>query len=253
MNTKIIVALVVGIVLVGLSGTASAAYYNLSANYVYADSAVNAGPAGLFTAGTTLYTEVTGYNPSNDATHMHSWIDNSMVVVSVSSPKTDVNFGLVQGGETHLTLETNLPGNMNTFVASDMAFQEINYAANGDAFDIYFYGDSVTHASTHKGILPIGPMALWDYNQLEVEVEASEYWNGVKWVPAASIKSGNIGYVCNTHGEATMEAEHVLGPVTAGSGIVAWSNADGEIWEPMGTISNDLEAYQQVYMWWPTP
>jgi hypothetical protein len=246
MNTKIIVALVVGIALVGLSGTASAAYYNLSANYVYADSAVNAGPGGVFTADTTLYTEVTGHNPSGDATHMHSWIQNSMLVVSASSPKTDVNFGLVQGGETHLTLKSNLPKNMNTFAASDRAFQEISYVANGDAFDIAFVGGSMTHASTHHGILP-GAVALWDSN---VVVSAANVNRDEDGNPLASIKSGRTGYVGEAHGEVLMEAEHVLGPVTAGSGITVWSNADGEIWDPNGVISNTVVGTQSVNVYW---
>ena len=38
----------------------------------------------------------------------------------------------------------------------------------------------------------------------------------------ASIRYGSTGYECATHAEVTMEAEHVLGPVTVGSGISLW-------------------------------
>jgi hypothetical protein len=37
-----------------------------------------------------------------------------------------------------------------------------------------------------------------------------------------SIRYGSTGYECATHAEVTMEAEHVLGPVTVGSGISLW-------------------------------
>jgi hypothetical protein len=248
MNTKIIVALVVGLALVGLTGAASAAYYNLSADYVYVDSGAN-----NFNADTLLNTSVTGTNPSGNPTHMHNWVDTNMTVGSVSSPATNVAFRLVQGAETALTIRTRMPGNRNTFKSSDIAFQELEYVANGDAFDIDFDAESRTHASTHEGILPIGQMAVWDYNVVDADAWVSKYWNGDKWVPQASIKSGNLDYTCTTHAEAEMEAEHVLGPVTAGSGITVSSNADGEIWDPFGTISNDVDGYQDVWMWWPTP
>ena len=252
MNTKIIVALVLGIALVGLTGAASAGYYYIDGNYVYADGEVNAGPSDSFSAYTDFEVELQGFNPDGEYMYMHNWVDNLMIVSSASSPSTNVNFGFVQGGESTLTIETDLPGNLNTFVSEDVAFQNVNYAANGDAFDINFYGDSITHASTHEGILPIEEMAVWDFNMLDANAHASGYWdaNGI-WVQEASIKDGDMGYVCTAYGEALMEAEHVLEPVNAGSGITAWSNTNGEIWEPYGTISNDLDAYQQVYMWWP--
>jgi hypothetical protein len=243
MNTKIIVALVLGIALVGLTGAASAAYYHIDGNYIYADGAANA-----FNADTRFDTEVVGTAPDGTPTHMHSWIDNDMAVTSVSSPNSDVNFALVQGGETSLTIETNLPGNINTFVSTDKAFQQIDYTVNGDAFDIDLTGDSVTHASTHNGILPIGAFAVWDSN---------EVWNEA-WVnydeagdPMASIKEGSTGYVCETHVEAVMEAEHVLGPVTAGSGITLWGETHGEIWAPLGELTNDVWGQQDIMVWWP--
>jgi hypothetical protein len=237
MNTKIIVALVVGIALVGLTGAASAGYYYINGDY-----------------DTFFEVDLDGYNSmTGDYMYMHNWIYNEMDVDSDSSDASDVFFGFAQGGSSTLTIETELPGNLNTFVSEDVAFQEIEYEVNGDAFWVGMDGYSDTHASTHEGILPIEQMAVWDENVFDGDTWVSEYWNGVEWVPEASIKSGNMGYVCETHGEALMEAEHVLGPVTAGSGITSWSYADGEIWEPYGTIANDIYAYQEVYMWWPTP
>jgi len=247
MNTKIIVALVLGIALVGLTGAASAAYYHIDGNYVYADSATDA-----FVAYTDFEVELDGVT-NGVPIYMHNWVNNSMEVDSVSSPNSDVRFGFVQGGESNLTIETGLPGNRNTFESEDQATQRINYVANGDAFEIGFFGESDTHAGTHEGILPIEEMAVWDYNMINGVADASGHEDDGVWVQEASIKSGRMGYSCNTHGEALMEAEHVLGPVTAGSGIRTWSYADGEIWEADGMISNDIEAYQEVSMWWPTP
>ena len=249
MNTKIIVALVLGIALVGLTGAASAGHYHIDGNYMYTDAAANA-----FDAHTDLEVILDGTGPAGNDIYMHTWVDNYMDVDSVSSDNSDVLFELVQNGVSALTIETGLPGNMNTFVSEDQATQKIDYVANGDAFNIGFYGVSNTHASTHEGILPIEEMNVWDYNEVNGVADASGYENenGV-WVDEASIKSGNVGYVCETHGEAQMEAEHILGPVTAGSGIKAWSNAHGEIWEVGGQISNDIEAYQEVSMWWSTP
>ena len=244
MNTKIIVALVVGLALVGLTGAASAANYELNADYMYLDGGTN-----NFNADTLLNTSITGTNPSGTPIHMHSWIDNNMAVGSVSSPNTNVGFGLVQGAETALVINTAMSGNMNTFESSDIAFQELAYVASGDAFDIDFDGTSVTHASTHEGILPIGAMAVWDNN----DVIAGASVSMVNEIPQASIKSGTIGYSCTTHAEAVMEAEHVLGPATAGSGITVSSYADGEIWQPDGTISTVAYGDQEIYMWWPTP
>lgn len=248
MNTKIIVALVLGIALVGLTGAASAGYYHIDGNYVYSDNAANA-----FNADTDLEVVLDGTGPAGNDIYMHNWVDNSMEVDSVSSPNSDVSFAFVQAGESNLTIETGLPGNMNTFVSEDQATQRINYVANGDAFKIEFDGESDTHAGTHGGILPIEEMKVWDYNMLNGVAEASGHEDDGVWVQEASIKSGRMGYSCNTHGEALMEAEHVLGPVTAGSGIRTWSYADGEIWEADGQIINDIEAYQEVSMWWPTP
>ena len=244
MNTKIIVALIVGIALVGLTGAASAATYDLNGNYVYTDSASNS-----FVADTNLYTEVVGNNSNGVPTHMHSHIYNTMNVTTISSNSTSVNSVIHQGGATTMRIETGMPKNMNTFASTDQAFQNIVYGASGDAFEIGFKADSDTHASTHYGILPIGPVALWDYNAME-SIASVNYTNDV---PMASIKSGRTGYVCESHGDVLMEAEHVLGAVTAGSGITLWGEAQGEIWEPMGRITNDVEGDQYVYIWWPTP
>jgi hypothetical protein len=183
MNTKIIVALVVGIALVGLTGAASAAYYEIDGYYIYADSAAN-----LFSADTRFETEVVGTDPNGIPIHMQSWIANDMRVTSVSPPNSDVNFEFVQGGETNLILETDRPG-------------------------------SRTHASAHCGILPSEEMAVWNSNDV---------WNNA-WVnyngnedQMASIRYGSTGYEFATPAEATMEAEHILGPVTVGSEISLW-------------------------------
>ena len=244
MNTKIIVALVLGIALVGLTGAASAAVWDLNSDYIYTDNGAN-----TIDADTELYAEVIGYDVNNvPITHMHSHIWNDMAVTSVTSPASDVLFDITQGGESHLTIVTDMPGNLNTFVASDIAFQNIEYVANGDVFDIDLVADSDTHASTHFGILPIGAVALWDENDVWNEAFVNyNQWNE----PMASIKRGNTGYVCESNAEVLMEAEHVLGPVTAGSSIVIWGAADGEIWEPMGEITNDIWGQQDVWVWWP--
>jgi hypothetical protein len=259
MNTKIIVALVVGIALIGLTGTASAAYYNINGSYVYADGAAND-----FSVYTGFEVDMYGTGVGGDPIHMHNWVDNYMDVITTASDDTDVFYGLEQSGASTLTIVTDLPGNLNTFTSQDIARQEIAYVAYGDAFDIDFYGDSCTHASTHYGILPLGSMAVWDENVVLAganvgtavcEGEPCGY-DIIDWdpeseeLPKASIKYGTIGYECTTFGDALMEAEHVLEPVDAGSGIIAWSNAAGEIWEPYGAISTDVDAEQDVWMYW---
>ena len=161
MNTKIIVALVVGIALVGLTGAASAAYYEIDGYYIYADSAAN-----LFSADTRFETEVVGTDPNGIPIHMQSWIANDMRVTSVSPPSTDVLFDFVQGGETNLILETDRPGNLNIFESRDRAYQQINYVDKGEAVDIEFDTESRTDASAHCGILPIEEMAVWNSNDV---------------------------------------------------------------------------------------
>ncbi|MBE9592924.1 MAG: hypothetical protein IMF19_05535 [Proteobacteria bacterium] len=160
MNTKIIVALVVGIALVGLTGAASAAYYEIDGYYSYADSAAN-----LFSADTRFETEVVGTDPNGIPIHMQSWIANDMRVTSVSPPSTDVPF--VQGGEINLILETDRPGNLNIFESRDIPpYQQINYVDKGEAVDIVFDTESRRDASAHCGIIPIEEMAVWNSNDV---------------------------------------------------------------------------------------
>jgi hypothetical protein len=261
MNTKIVVALVLGIALVGLTGAASAAYYHIDGNYVYVDGAAND-----FTADTGFEVVMSGAGLNNNPIHMHNWVKNRMVVNSDSSGASNVHFGLKQSGASTLTIETDVSDpsgdNRNTFVSQDVAAQEIMYTVDGDAYDIDFYGKSLTHASTHNGILPIKQMAVWDCNivnagaNVGVNVGCPGACDIDPWEEGdpilASIKSGNLGYECTTFADATMEVEHVLDPVTAGSGITVWSNAEGELWDPYGAISTDVEGDQDVWMWWQT-
>ena len=249
MNTKIIVALVLGIALIGLTGAASAGYYYLDGTYLYADTGTND-----VDAQSNLDVEVTGNTVGGDYLFMHSWINNQMSANTVdASPTTDVNFVIVQGGETAMTVETNLPGNMNTFAARDVAFQNAAYRANGDAYDITFAGSSRTHASVHENstgssILPIGEIALWDYNSASTRTYVNRDGSGD---PMATIKSGNMGYICYGEADALMESNNMYTLPTIASGISVWSNAEGEALEPYGRITNQVQGSQSAYLWWP--
>jgi hypothetical protein len=249
MNTKIIVALVLGIALIGLTGAASAGYYYIDGSYVYADTGTN-----TVDANSNLNVQLTGTTVGGDYLFMHNWIRNSMNVNTLgASPTSDVNFAIAQGGESTLTVETNLPGNMNTFSARDVAFQNADYKVNGDAYDITFRGSSTTHASVHENatgssILPIGQLALWDSNRAATRTSVNTDKSGN---PMATIKSGNMGYVCYGEADVLMESDNIYTLPTIASGITVWSNAEGEALEPYGRITNEVQGSQHAYLWWP--
>jgi hypothetical protein len=240
MNTKILVALTIAFALVGLTGAASAAEYNINGSYTYYDGAVD-----NFDAYTFLDTELTGIIDGKPM-QMHSWVENDVSVTSVSSDGSNVPFSSMQGGGNTLTIITR-PSRLNTFASSATAIQSVAYVSEGDAFEINFDGTSVTHEGTHYGILPLF-VDVWDHNKVNGGAEVSYSEAG----PMASIKGGNFGYVCDSNANVNMEAEHMLG-TTAGSGITAWSEAGGEIWGSGGSITTDVDGTQDVTVNWYIP
>ena len=250
MNTKMIVALVVGVALVGLTGGASAAVYDLSADYTYLDHSFNG-----VDANTCLNAVLTGTNVGGDDFFMHSIVSNDMDVdVEDLGPTSNVLFGLMQEGGNDLTIVTG--AKQNVFASSATAAQGVSYEVLGDAFEIDFEASSYTHESTHFGILPITVSATdCNWADATASVSLGDDDNGCPGCgdPEASIKDGNFGYACNSDVTVFMEDAHVLGAF-AGSGITLWADANGEIWEPGGSIGVDFDdAGQLITVNWGMP